>query len=779
MIRFIACRGVSREGQAKWNLNQEALCAYEGRLLSYELAVRARAAAKRRISQAQHASHMAHGVRSFQKNLDRLGLYPTSDNAGVSGVGGGSAAVSDKESRAAFNARPEQMVLDQHFVPSSNSEAMADLRFRGNMTRRARSEREHRRLKTEVDQRRAKAETDAQILARERLESMVEAGRTRRASAAVYWEKCRAREAKRVRLAASSALRSAEQHSAFERAFEKNASEARKTYFAQKDERDAAMRSLASRLQSSSDRKRQRIEGICRQIVLKLSDLAIASSEERAERGGRPLPPTTWNNMIRRFHSTESFFHGPTTPAHVVSSANSAQGIDATFQANVSIQLRNFDRFEGLWRLPPGSHDAPLPLESPLDAVLSVARDVMEAGDSGPREPPDRLLDYLGINGEGDAVRNLSVKLVILACGDGPGEVDGILADFGRWTGLYCCRMDAALDHAFEVGASVIEAAAKSASTSKRQKSGSTSGGDGAPNAGPGDHHDPETVTADESDSERQDDAMIGAFHPDAREEDVASFKEAAAAYHALCSKAEQGARQASPTIRTDILVKHLACRAPPGHGWVLIDYPRTLLEAKLLENALTGLVDSEVAAEVAAETKPAAKSSRRAKKKDSVGPPLDTPKTAPRSGLDAVLRLATGCSRETTRDPEDADRDDGCGEEGQGPGPEPTGRSPEKTEARSVEGREGTSAPSGHGPGEGAASPEAPREVMQWWSTFEGGCLACDVPEEASGERLVETLYLLAILAQERKVSRVLRTRPARPWRGSAGALPRGRAAP
>lgn len=333
-----------REGQGNWKANQNALWKYEGRLLSYELATRFRSAGRDRIRRIRCSDDVAGGTRWFEKNLDRLGLDPGNDPAASTGGGRDNALVPDIQTQASFHAKISRAVLDQNFQPSSNAEAMAELRLRGKIGRRARKERKHRRLKTEIDQRNAKAESDALRDASERREATLAAGRTRRAAAAAH------REGERVRILESEAAaesferRKDAETRAFESAFAQRSADARERYFKTAEERNAATDALRLRAQVRRDGKRQAAAAVCEEVAQKIVDLAVASSKARVRNKGLPLAPTTWARLVGQFCSSEPFVSGTVRHESPVPPRDTAR------DTNARIQRRNLIRYQGNWR---------------------------------------------------------------------------------------------------------------------------------------------------------------------------------------------------------------------------------------------------------------------------------------------------------------------------------------------------------------------------------------------------------------------------------------------
>ncbi|CAB1097942.1 unnamed protein product [Ectocarpus sp. CCAP 1310/34] len=716
-----------REGRAKWNSNQASLCRYERRLLNYELAVKATTAARKRISRNRHSNDEADGIRWFEHNLDRLGLDP--GGGSVDGGGRAGALLPDKETPATFRSRLVRAVLDQNFVPSSNAEAMAELRFRGVTGRRGRKEREDRRVKTEVDQRRATAETDANRRAEKRLKEMLDKGHERREAAAAYWAERHNLEQKAITDKRRFAEMAAAQEEAFETAFNARADCTRQSYEERRAEREANNEALRIRLQHERYEKRRRTETMCAEIVHKMSDLAVVSSELRASRGGAPLPPTAWAHLKRRFCSPEPFFVDSTPPEPT------PEPRDPVLDAKAFLERNNLDRCEGLWRL---REDVPAELfgaPSPLAKASGIARSLVEASGSIPREAPT-----YGRNSRcHDKATRPDVRLVLLSRRN--GLVD-LAAELGRWVGLYVCSMETALECAMEVGA---EAAASSGKGGKSRK-GSISGR----NSSVGDEDSGENasgVDAETAAEKAREATARRCFHPDATEEDTAAFKAAALAYHALRTHPKKGTAPVPLATTTDLLVKHLSCRAPSGRGWILVGYPTTLLESKLLENALSGYTDEEVAAELGTAGK-ASKSDAKAKKM-SLAPQQqeEQPRVLPRSGLDAVLSLAEPClsSPRVGTLPQDSP----AGTKG---GADANALNENMAAASTTEEADG------NGGGQDEENVERSkyfaerRAQIAWLQGFEGGHLSCDVPNEVNNERLLETLFLLVNIAQNRK---------------------------
>ncbi|CAM9610693.1 unnamed protein product [Ectocarpus fasciculatus] len=717
-----------REGRAKWNSNQASLCRYERRLLNYELAVKATAEARQRISRNRHSNDEADGIRWFEHNLDRLGLDPGGGSA--DGGGGASAVLPDKETPATFRSRLVRAVLDQNFVPSSNAEAMAELRFRGVTGRRGRKEREDRRVKTDVDQRRATAETDAKRRAEKHLKEMLDKGRERREAAAACWGKRRNFEQKAITDKRRFAEMAAAQEDAFETAFNARADCTRQSYEEKRTEREANNEALCIRLQQTRNEKRRRAETMCSEIVHKMSDLAVVSSELRASRGGVPLPPTAWAHLKRRFCSPEPFFVDSTPPEPT------PEPSDPVLDAKAVLESQNLDRCEGLWRL---REEVPAELSgapSPLAKALGVARDLVEASGSMQREAP--TYGRSGRSGVDNAT-GPDVRLVLLSRRD--GLVD-LAAELGRWVDLYVCSMETALECAMEVGA---EAAASDGKGGKNRK-GSISGRKSSV-GGENSRENAAGADAETAAEEAKEATARRCFHPDATEEDTTAFKAAAIAYHALRTHPKKASVPVPLATTTDLLVKHLSCRAPNGRGWILVGYPTTLLESKLLENALSGYTDEDVAAELGTGGKASKNDAKTRKVSSAPQQQEEILHVLPRSGLDAVLSMAEPClssPREGTLPQESVAETRGGAEE--------NALNEDFAAAATREEVNGNAVGQNEEDVERSKSLEERRAQITWLQRFESGHLSCDVPNEANNERLLETLFLLVNAAQNRK---------------------------
>lgn len=694
--------------------------------------MKSKAAARQRIFQVRHADDETNGIRWFEKNLDKLGLDSTGDGGGSASGTGGDTLLPDKETRATFRSRLLRAVLDQDFVPSSNAEAMNELRFRGNVGRRSRQEREHRRVKTEVDQRHAKKDTDIQREAEGHLKSMLEGGRKRRDAAAAYCQKLHDLEDRALFDKERFAVMSTAEQAAFETAFNERAAHIREFYAESRAEREDEAVARRDRIQSQCEERRRKVEIMCSQVVYRMVDFVVVASEERARHGGAPLLPTEWARLKCLFCSPEQLFPEEPTPELLPESKNPALEIK-TF-----LESRNLDRVEGLWR-PRGLAASELPPQlSPLSEALSIARGLTEGSVKCPREAPT----YGCVSG-GSEDRNLSAKLVIQGCRNG---LNDLCAELGRWTRLYVCDLATTLDCAMEVGAEMAASdgkggkALKSKKTSVSGRKSSLRGSTVISTA------DTEAMVAEKDQREAKETLARKAFDLDASEEDIAAFKEAAAAYHTLCTHPKKGTSQVTIAMTINLVVRHLFCRAPRGKGWILVGYPSSLIESKLFENALSGYTDEEVVTELGRGRKASKIDSKT--KMGSKDLAQESPSAPPRSGLDAILNLVKPRPENTSegwQPRHQIDEIEGGGEDKSSINkpPVPTAAGISEMNESFRRGEEGST--------ENLQEKDA---RTAWWKTFEGGHLACDVPNEANDERFLETLFLLVNTAQNRKVS-------------------------
>lgn len=717
-------------------------------MLNYELAVRETAVARRRISRARHATDVVEGIRCFEENLDRLGLDA---GCGIGGAGDGlgprkKSLLPDVETGPAFRSRLLRKVLDQRFVPASNAETMAELHFKGNAARRARQERENRRVMSEVVQRNAKRETDAQRSADDHLRSLLEKGQRRRKIAASFWEREQTREAKAEVRRERSVNKSVTQQAAFETAFNVRAASIRVRHAALSEDREARSDAMRARRESAREEKRRRTESLCLAIAQKIADLAVIASEARMNQDGTPLSPTVWKHLKRWFCSADPFFPEES------SSEPQPEPHDSVLEAKAYIEGRNLDQSVADWR-PQGVACTGLPPPpSPLEEALSVAWELVGATGPGPREAPmHKALQSDDSSDIGPNTGSMSVRMVVLGKREGLHDV---CADLGQWVNLYVCSVDSVLECAMEIGAEVVSSNAKSVkgqrgSTARKDATKSKHKGHVGGGSGNGvSVEDSEVLAETEADAKTKAEEVIACttFDPDASEEHVAAFKEAAAAYFALRTHPKKSDIPVPVATTVDLLVKHLSCRAPKGRGWILVGYPRTLIESKMLEHALSGYTDEDVEVELGGGGKKG-----RKKKRGTALDPMEQPEV-PRSGLDAIVNLVR--MRPDVEDEVSQANDENVEEEA-------TSSSTKDIDGHQQEKVRNEGHENGSNVGKDCEEDVADIDAAEasgcraWWEGFEGGHLACDVQDEASDERLLETLFLLANAAQKRKVSR------------------------
>lgn len=715
------------------------MCRYERRLLNYELAVRETATARWRISRARHATDVVEGIRCFEENLDRLGL---DDGCGVGGAGDGLGPgkknkLPDIETGPAFRSRLLRKVLDQKFVPGSNAETMAELRFKANVGRRARQERENRRVKAEVVNKNAKRETDAQRSADDHLRLLLEKGQSRRKIAASFWEKEQTREAEAAVRQEWSVNKSVAQQAAFETAFNVRAASTRVRHAALSEDREARSDAMRARRESAREEKRGRTESLCLAIAQKIADLAVIASEARMNQGGTPLLPTVWEHLKRWFCSADPFFPEES------SLEPQPEPHDSVQEAKAYIEGLNLDKCEADWR-PRGVACTGLPPPpSLLEEALGVAWDVVGATGPGPREVPmHKALQSDDCSHIGSTKGSMSIRMVVLGKREG---LHDMCAELGRWVNLYVCRVDTVLECAMQIGAEVVSSDAKSV----KGKKGTTARKGATKSKHKGNDvsiEDSEVLSETEAKTKAEEVLARTAFDPDASEEQVAAFKEAAAAYFALRSHPKKSALPVPVSMTADLLVKHLSCRAPKGRGWILVGYPRTLIESKMLEHALSGYTDEDVTMELNVGGKKDKKKKRR-----TVLDPTEQP-VIPRSGVDAIVNLVR--IRPDVEDEVSQANDENVEKQVASDSTKDIdGRQQEKVRNEGHE--RGSNVGKDCQEGELDIDAAEASACRTWWEGFEGGHLACDVPDEASDERLLETLFLLANSAQKRKVSR------------------------
>ena len=631
------------------------------------------------------------------------------------------------------------MVLEKRLVPSSNFEIMADIRFKGNARRRGCREREYQRFKTEEIERRAKKEADAKRAADSHLTLMLQNGRGRREIAALFWEKKRVNEDKAATRRERSIGMSTRAHAAFETAFNARVANTHARHAVLIQEREKRSQALQARRDGAREGKRRRADSLCAQVAQKLVDFAVIVSETRASQGGAPLSPTMWRNLNRWFCSAEPFF-----PEENLSEFK-VEPLNPYIEAKSLLESRNLDRCEGSWR-PRGTtrKDFP-PSSSRLDEIVSVARDLAWTTEPAPREAPMYKAFPSGDDGSDNGRISLSVRLVLLGKRKG---LSSLCAELGRWTHLYVCSLDTALKCALEVGADVTASDGKDAKG--RKKSVARASVSNSKSKVAGDHSGTSSVNSSALKSADGKEAIArSAFDPDASETHVTAFKEAAVAYHALRTHPKKGANPVSVATTVDLVVKHLSCRAPKGRGWLLIDFPKTLLESKLFEHALSGYTDDDVEAELGVDR---GKKTRN-KKSKAIPPETLELQVKPRSGLDTIMNLVEtfpdsdgrACQANGEMDAKVGIAETSGSSEGVGIRAEEITRDQGYKEDDFV----------GNGPKGDVTTVDAAETLAcrTWWEAFEGGHLVCDVRDDTNDERFLETLFLLANAAQKIKV--------------------------
>ncbi|CAM9132976.1 unnamed protein product [Discosporangium mesarthrocarpum] len=721
-----------RDGRRAWKSNMVCLSRYERRLLSYELAMMEMEAACRRLSRTKHSNEQAEGTQWFEKNLEKLGLEPGS-NGGDEPISVGNTLLLSKDSPAAFLDRLEQRVREQSFVPTSNAEAMQELHSRGKAGRKARNERQYRRCKAHLDQRQAQAEAIARGEEERRLQVMLDSARERRAAAAAHWERSWAREAReRLGFKRLPALIE-ENNKRFQEAFEEWAAGVRANHMVVEAARKEEEAVLQVQLDKKREEKRAHATALGKEAVHKLVDLAVVTSEVRAATGpapGQPLPPSLWKALKCRFISQEPFYKEavPEQPRWELSH-------DPTLEARAFLEFGNYSRCRGWW-YPEGCRggvglvqgEVAQWVKDPLQEALMAARKLVTMEWQGQRET------FLP--------SGAPATLRVVMRGRGREEqLRGLCSELERWTGMYVCTLDRAVECAMAVASEEAEREEsqgfKGAGSAKKGKEGVNRVTDGGSEDG-----GREGVT--------EGGVKVEPFSLQAREEDITRFKEVAATYHALKTNPKKASGPIPLQMTTSLLLTHLACKAPParsdtcgngGRGWILLDYPQTLLEAKMLENGLTGYSDEDVAAELNGGKVPkAAKGKGKGKGSDKQGEEEVPP--PPRSGLDVVFEF-TAPARPVSLGSNSNDKDstDPPGSASRAIGY--TGK------RRSVSAKEEPTGGLGGEAGDGMRESE---DMAQWWGTFEGGCLWCSVGHEANAERWAETLFLLLQEAEARK---------------------------
>ncbi|CAM9160437.1 unnamed protein product, partial [Choristocarpus tenellus] len=662
----------------KWKSNQAALCRYERRLLNYELAIIEKESAQKRISRDMHLKDQIKGIQWFEKNLDRLGLDLNSGGNDPSD----SPFAPCKDSQATYQKKIMQQYIEQGFDPSSNAEMMEQLRIQGDAGRKARKDRHYRRHKTDCDQRRAQAEANAQCEEEQRLKFMIDSGRQRRATAGAHLEKSH-KKANEAQFTAMRLQILAEKHREhFDVVFQERASGIRKRFCAEENAREAERRAHNILQQARVENKWHRAEVLCREAVHKLIDLTVVASELRSGQCGKPLTPTLWKALKSRYISPQPFHKAEKT-------LDPHNARNPTLKAKASLQLQDLLDCKGEWQYNREATTAVgLNMTDPIEAALNSARELVQHNMQPLRESP--------------SCGTLTLKVVIR----GPlMQPSNIFWELGQWAGLYVCDLEQALVCAMEV-----------ASDHKGDHQGLAD--DGIVGVGQGGD------AGDSSDNGARDKFVetgtqnLEPFSPLALEEDINSFKELAATFYELKTNPKKALLPVPLKMTTELLVKHLDCKAPGG-GWLLVNYPRTLLEAKLLENSLSGYSDDDVVTELNGGKRP------RNTKRSSAGRNSVQVGISPHqlgAGLDGVIDvISTNFSTDSAA--------------------KEAGEVYETGEICSTGGKNEVQATSGSSTNEVNLEGD---EFVRWWRTFAGNYLYCSIKCEVNRELLLETLFLL-----------------------------------
>jgi hypothetical protein len=545
-----------REHGIRWKESQQALRKIEERLLEQELeAIKCREDADKRASSLA-AFDGLDGVNWFETHVARQGLIGSSDESPL--------APTAEDEQAYWERLNAQMTLTQGSMTSATD--IERLRTKVITERTAKKERKARERKLAAERLRAHGKTESGEAREREIQAHLEAARKYEESRTESWVRQKTKQATAELREHRLKTAKAAFQSNLDRDLSHFVESSRKRHIASAEQRSADAAALRERLAERRREKRAYASAMCAALAHEVITLSTEASEMKSAAGGGPLTPSQWISLKSQFVSGDL--------AHEI-----AQGVlqdETGEQADEDGSVTNPACDAGQ----SGSYVSFLELQSSHGSWRPAAPPDLAANVSAVPDPTEGLVKTLHelLQPTPPALHSFSPvgPAHVILTGGQEGQLADIALCLGSWTGLYCTSMEDALQVAVDWAMSE-EKNADNESAPDAKEEGAAAG--------------------DDEEATLSQERLSRAFSSTALSEDIQAFKEAARKYNADINDSKRKLNLTLSSL-TDLLVLHLKCAAGADQGWILYNYPSTLLEAKMLEHALSGYTDEDVETE-------------------------------------------------------------------------------------------------------------------------------------------------------------------------------------
>lgn len=324
-------------GYENWRKNQLVKLRRQQRERRFQHSLLEKKKAVERHKKEKSAAEACEGISWVENRMDSLGIssHTSADTAQT-------AHNVVSESGTAFLQRIEGQVANVTNNSEEVATLLAALKIRGNQNRTARSERELRRQKMEVDQQRERTQLELKKKEDRALKLCLQYSRALEAVAILKWKKVTKKLKDREESDARIALKKQRFDERLVDALEKFSTSARER---QTEEAAIAIRSKINEMRRiSRERRFARAKIVCTETVDKLVDLTCCVLREREQREDKLMSEPTWRKIKERFVSGHPFFKKRMQT--VVK-----KGIHPEADAAATTEIKELCQGSGSWRI--------------------------------------------------------------------------------------------------------------------------------------------------------------------------------------------------------------------------------------------------------------------------------------------------------------------------------------------------------------------------------------------------------------------------------------------
>lgn len=539
-------------GHENWRKNQLVKFRRQRRERQFRQSLLEKKKAVERRKKEKSAAEACEGISWIENRMDSLGIssHKSADTAVDLSQAAHKVA---SESGTDFLQRIEGQVASVTKNPEEVAALLAALKIRGNQNRTARQERELRRQKMDVDQQREHAQLELKKKEDRVFKLCRQYSRALEAVALLKWKKATKKLQGREARAARIAQKKQRFDDELDDAFEKFSMSARER---QTEEAATAIRSKINEMRRiSRERKLARAKIVCQETVDKLVDLMCCVLREREQREDQLMSEPKWREIKERFVSGHPFFE-----KRMQTIVTKGDDLEADMAAMT--EIKEFSQGSGSWKVDRNENLVSLAKEPTAIALKTMHELISET-------PPSIRPDRVSLNFSQCDIR-MSVT------GDAGALIDATTTACANH-GMHAVTISKVVERALQIASG--EDTSRTVEPTKAEK------------------------------KLRENGNAIAKVRAEAAQTSEAGSEEIALpdvllvdtliAYLDELNENQEDQNEGAPSTSTTEQPTHP--QSGKAGSWILAGFPRTTIQAKLLEHHLSNYSDPDVDAALAA----------------------------------------------------------------------------------------------------------------------------------------------------------------------------------